>query len=320
MNGASLQISSGVKTKSRKPIKEIKKFFRETLNKTPLISDIYRYHWGFPRTPNSFRGVFFSFSEALKAIPSGSRDSYNLSELHDEALKFSPNPIDSSNKYPSELAVKEVYLPSVKQTIKFGEHPLFKFNPSDYPLLVWLNTALSDRSTVFDLGGNVGHSYYTYQSYISYPNNLKWITCDVPEAVKVGRELARRYNLSDLSFTEEFADAYKANILISCGTLQYLELSLADILKTLDRQPQHLLINQVPFYEGKQYITLQNLIHSYVPYKIQNRLEFINSLTALGYELVDSWYYNRTCSIPFHPERFVNAYHGFYFRRRSSIN
>lgn len=317
MNGSSLQLSSTAKTNSsRQIIKEIKKFLRETVTKTPFVSDVYRYHWGFSRTPNSFRGVFSSFEEASKAIPSSSRGGYNLSEFHNSALQFSPNIIDSEKKYPSELAIKEVYLPSVKQTIKFGEHPLFKFNPSDYPLLVWLNSALSDRSTVFDLGGNIGHSYYTYRSYISYPTNLKWVTCDLPEVVKVGRELARRFNLSALSFTEEFAEAQKANILMTCGTLQYLKLSLADLLKTLDRQPRHLLINQVPFYDGKQYITLQNLINSYVSYKIQNRSEFINSLTALGYELVDNWHYNRTCSIPFHPQRFVNAYHGFYFCRR----
>lgn len=317
MSLSSLQLSSATTTNpSRSIIKEIKNLLRETVTKTPLISDYYRYYWSFPRTPNSFRGVFSSFEEALKAAPSGSRCGYNFPELHDAALHFSLGEIDSEKKYPSELAVKEVYLESAKQTIKFGEHPLFKFNPSDYPLLIWLNSALSDRSTVFDLGGNVGHSYYTYRSYICYPNDLKWITCDVPEAVKIGRELARKFNLSALSFTEEFAEAQKANILITCGTLQYLKSSLADLLKTLDRQPKHLLINQVPFYDGKQYITLQNLIHSYVPYKIQNRLGFINSLTALGYELVDDWHYTRTCSIPFHPELFVHAYRGFYFCRR----
>jgi hypothetical protein len=35
----------------------------------------------------------------------------------------------------------------------------------------------------------------------------------------------------------------------------------------------------------------------------------------MGYELVDAWKNERTCSIPFHPEYFVDGYSGFYFRK-----
>ena len=96
------------------------------------------------------------------------------------------------------------------------------------------------------------------------------------------------------------------------------------MLSQLKSKPQHLIINHVPFYNGDEYITLQNLlivdsvnktqIASYTPYKIQNSAHFIDAIEKLGYELVDSWQQNRTCYIPFEPERFVDAYHGFYFR------
>ena len=59
---------------------------------------------------------------------------------------------------------------------------------------------------------------------------------------------------------------------------------------------------------------ISNIGYAFTPYKIWNRDEFIATLKAVGYELIDSWSYNRTCSIPFHPDRFVNAYHGMYFR------
>lgn len=179
-----------------------------------------------------------------------------------------------------------------------------------------MNDALKDSLRVFDFGGGSGFSYYTYGMYVSYPPDLQWISCDLPEAVMAGKKLAKKLNLSALTFTTEFADANDVDILMTYGTLQYIEHSLADLLKTLKTKPRYLLVHRVPFHDSAQYITVQNLLHSYVPYKIQNRSEFIKSILGLGYELVDSWNDQRTCSIPFHPEYFVSGYHGFYFRQK----
>lgn len=117
-----------------------------------------------------------------------------------------------------------------------------------------------------------------------------------------------------MSFTVDFADAEGADILLTVGTLQYIEASLAELLSQLKVKPRHVVINQVPFYDGSTFITLQNIGYAFCPYKIQNQAEFLASLTSLGYELIDSWEDGRTCLIPFHPQRFVSAYHGFYLR------
>ncbi len=266
-------------------VKSLKKILRASVENTPILRDFYYYHWLFPRNPNLYRGVFRSFAEASATIPAGILSGYDREDLHNTSLK---------------------------QNLDLGE--IGKFKQVDYPVLVWLVKLFKDRSTVFDLGGNTGYSYYAYSKYIDYPPAIQWSICDVPAAVRVGNELLQRFDSPGLSYTTNITDAEGFDIFLTCGTLQYLEPSLSELLSKLQSQPQHLIINHVPLYNGDEYITLQNLLVSYAPYKIQNRDLFIDSIKKLGYELVDSWHQNRTCSIPFKPERFVDAYHGFYFR------
>jgi putative methyltransferase (TIGR04325 family) len=276
-------------------VKSSKRILRGSVENTPILRDFYYYHWLFPRNPNLYRGVFGSFAEASAAVPPRTPSGYDHADLHNTSLK-------------QNLDLEEIS----------------KFKPIDYPILVWLGEIFKDRSTVFDFGGNTGSSYYAYRNYISYPPAMQWLICDVPAAVQVGNELLKRFSSPGLSYTTDIADAEGFDIFLTCGTLQYLEPSLSELLSQLQSKPQHLIINHVPFYNGSEYVTLQNLlivdpvnqtqIASYTPYKIQNRAHFIDSIEKLGYELVDSWQQNRTCYIPFKPERFVDFYHGFYFR------
>lgn len=264
----------------------LKQLAKKIVRKTPIISDYYHYYWDFTNRTTACRGVFNTFTEAIHSLPPGSRVGYNPSDIHDHS---------SIGKLTSGWEIGE-------------------FNSGDYPILLWLQSALADGSTIFDLGGNLGQAYYAYKKYLQYPQDLKWVVCDLPEIVKAGEKLAEKNDSSGLSFTVEFSDVEGANILLTNGTLQYLEPSCAGLLEQLKIKPKHILINQLPLYEGESFITLQNIGYAYVPYKIQNRAEFIRSLNALSYELIDSWHDYRTCSIPFHPERFVSGYHGFYFR------
>jgi putative methyltransferase (TIGR04325 family) len=276
-------------------IKVFKQILRGFVENTPILEDFYYYHWLFPRNPNLYRGVFSSFSDALAAVPPKNPSGYNHAEIHNNSLK-------------QNLSLEEVS----------------KFKPIDYPVLVWLGEALKRNLKIFDFGGNTGNSYYAYRKYIAYPTGMEWLICDVPEAVKVGNELLKKFSSPGLSYTTNFSDAEDFNIFLTCGTLQYLELSLSELLRQLQSLPHHIIVNHVPLYEGKQYITLQNLlivdpvnksqISSYTPYKIQNLSHFVSSIEKLGYKLVDTWQQDRKCYIPFHPECFVDYYHGFYFQ------
>lgn len=254
--------------------------------KLPFASDYYNYYWQFPRRMTACRGVYHSFAEALQSLPSDARMGHNQSDIHEH---------EAIDRLTSGWALGE-------------------FNPQDYPVLVWLGSAFRQSLAVFDFGGNLGQAYYAYRKYLQYPQDLRWLVCEVPEIVKAGERLATQSNSPGLSFTDEFTDIDEINILLTGGTLQYLETSLADMLKPMKSKPHHILINQMPLYDGKSFVTLQNIGYAFTPYKIWNRAEFIATLESVGYELVDSWSYNRTCSIPFHPDRFVSAYHGMYFR------
>ncbi len=268
---------------------KLKQVFEELAKKLPILSDYYAYHRLFPRTVNSFRGVFSSFDQALKAVPQQILAGYNHADLHNGPVKHNCTQADME-----------------------------KLNPNDYPVLVWLRKAFEDSSTVCDLGGNTGNSYYAFRRHILYPENLQWTICDLPEAVKAGAATAQLTHCPGLSFATDLATVERAEIFLTCGALQYMEPSLPDLLSQLKTQPRHLIVQRVAFYDGEDYFTLQNLWGAYTPYKIQNYGKFVASLQALGYELVDHWRINRTCSIPFHPERFVDAYHGLYFRQGSA--
>lgn len=267
-------------------MRQLKQQGLRTLTAIPIVSDYYHYYWRFPRHVIAFRGVYNTFADAVQALPPHSRIGHDQPGIH--------------NQQSIEITA----------AIKPGELKLY-----DYPILTWLASAFADSSNVFDFGGYLGQAYYVYQKYVPYPQNLRWVVCDLPEVVKAGKDLASQANCSDLSFTVDFADAERTDILLTGGTVQYVEASLAELIEQLSSKPRHLLINQVPLYEGRSFVTLQNLVYAIAPYKIQNRGEFITSLTALGYELIDSWQYDRTCYIPFHPDRRVTAYYGFYFRR-----
>jgi putative methyltransferase (TIGR04325 family) len=271
--------------------KGLKHTFRELLISLPIISDYYLYHWVFPRASASCREVFSSYAEAKKAIPERTSVGYNQPKF---------------------------YSRSPQENIKNIEIINTLNKPIDYPVLVWLREAFADSSKVFDLGGNTGFGYYNYQKFIPFPAGLKWQVCDLPEAVKAGSEILNYIDSPGLSYTTKTEEAEGAEIYITCGSLQYIEPSLADLLGQLTALPRHLIVHHVPFYDGEEYFTWQNLLESYVPYKIQNRDRFLRSLSALGYELMDNWEVDRTCRIPFHPERFVRAYHGFYLRLKGT--
>jgi putative methyltransferase (TIGR04325 family) len=183
----------------------------------------------------------------------------------------------------------------------------------DYPVLFWLQRLLPKTKKIFDLGGYLGISYYSYAKVLAYPDDLRWIIYDVPKVVEEGRRLAESNQVSALEFTTQFSEGDAADVLIAAGSLQVCPQEFADWLKSLNTMPAHILINKLPMIEDASFVTLQTLGPAITPYKIFNRAEFIGSLTDLGYELVDEWSNpDLGLLIPFHPEKTINAFSGMY--------
>jgi len=228
-----------------------------------------------------FRGVYGSFSEAIAAAPK------NL-------------PVGYDNAAAAAFLIQEDW----------------KVLPSDYPVLFWLARALPGSNSVFDLGGYVGISYYSYKKYLDYPERLQWRIYDVPAVIQAGEELAARNRCSDLCFTNRFEEAGRADILLACGSLQFVETPLAEKLAALGQKPKHIVINKLPLHSGKTFVTLQNMGPAVCPYYIFNDEEFIRSIRDLGYALVDRWENPEFgARIPFHPENSVERFSGLYFLR-----
>lgn len=254
----------------------------------PLIADIYHRWWSFPRSIGACRGVYASRQEAAAKAPRGIPFGYSQATIVDH-----PN--------PAQLTSTRI---------------VGAFNKKDYPVLVWLAKAFENSSNLFDLGGNVGLEYYAYRRFVRYPPDLRWLVCELPELCQVGRQLANKRGVKDLAFTEDLVEAEGCDILLSCGALQYLPKSLAAILESLIHKPRHVIIQRTPLCEGPTYYTMQNIGYALCPYRIQSRLEFMESIKALGYHEVDYWKDSRECHIPFHPSRTVRGYSGAYFTLR----
>ena len=229
-----------------------------------------------------FQGVYASFEEAQANAPKGVRSGYDHEEI--------------ATAYGGQT-----------------------FLPSDYPALFWLREAMHCGARVFDFGGSVGVSFYSWQKYFQYPDNIQWLVHDLPMVNQAGQRLALEKQEGRLHFTSRFEDADGFDFMLTSGCLQYVETPVSDFLRKLNRLPRHLLINRVPLHSSRHCVTLQNIRWMVSPYQVFLRDQFIASLEALGYELIDSWSDpDHTCWIPFYPEYSVEAYSGLYFRRKSS--
>jgi putative methyltransferase (TIGR04325 family) len=228
-----------------------------------------------------FRGVYATWDEALRSLPKTCHAGSDSAEQH-------------------------------RITI-VGHRRMYQ---RDYPVLFWLSTLLTDRMRIFDLGGSVGITFYTFQKYLTYPEGMEWKVCEQPGVVQAGKLLAERESSRGLSFTTNFEDANGADVLIIAGALHYIETPLALLLGSLKEKPRHILLNKLPLSDGAAFVTVTHYAGGgFTPYHVFSRLPFIDSVREQGYELIDDWRNpDVSLQIPFHPDRSVSEFSGLYFK------
>ena len=231
----------------------------------------------------SFRGVFSSFEEAGRSAP------------HNKPVGF------ATYDYAQEFADRR--------------SRIFSF---DYPVLFWLAPLLRNPIRLFDYGGHCGTHFYAYARYVDYSPSLQWVVCDLPEIIRCGAQIAAEQDKKQLAFTDRFEESDGADVLLAAGSLQYIESPPFSVtLARLNSLPRHILINKLSLHEGPLIVTLQNGGVAYHPMYVFNRQEFIDSVCAIGYELIDNWAVpSHSGRIPFHPEASFPAHSGLYFRSR----
>jgi putative methyltransferase (TIGR04325 family) len=277
---------------------------KEIIKKIPPLKKLYdryakiKYEQKFANDCyGCFWGVFDTFEEAIQAAPSTKNIGYDCADLAQEYKKM----LCGGNWEASNSMVRSF----------------------DYPVLFWLDKimqsttinslseGLRQQAKFFDFGGNLGIHFLSYSRYLALAEDLVWIVCDLPEIIKVGSSENKDPRLT---FTTDFKLASGSDVFLASGSVQYDE-DIATKIDCLTEKPQHLLINRLGLYEGKKIVTLQNGGKVFYPQYIFNQREFIDSLTSIGYELIDLWEDNiDNCYIPFHPEVAVPHYYGLYFK------
>lgn len=254
----------------------------------PLIRKWHRFEYEehflrVSKWARMFSGVYPSFAAAAAAIPQGRNDSYD-------------NP-DSATFLGHKGSVRS----------------------ADYPVLYWLWRLLPDNPKVFDFGGYLGISYYSFESYLNYPAGLDWTIYDVPAVVAEGMKLAKEKGRTNLSFTPNFERAQDSTLLLAFGSLQFPQQTVAELLRPLTRRPGHILVNKLPLTERETFFTLHNMGPALAPYRIQNREGFLLEMESLGYERVAGWENPEfACYIPFYPDHTVRAFSGMYLRQKGA--
>jgi putative methyltransferase (TIGR04325 family) len=193
---------------------------------------------------------------------------------------------------------------------------------SDYPALFHLDRILQKKRchTILDFGGNVGVHYLRYRKYLNL-DNIAWIICDVPEITKVGQENCANFpNIKFINAITDIKDT-KLDMFLAVGSIQYVR-KANDILEYLVAKNEgltHILIDQLPLYDGCEFVTLQNGEIVFYPQHVFNRCQYIKNIKKLGYSLVDSWKDSiDSCVIPFHPDKSVYEYTGLYFSKNKA--
>jgi len=264
---------------------------RSAIKQLPVIRQFYEHIKKRRFQTNGygkFWGVYSTFEEARQAAPKTKNVGYNDAELAQEYEQM----LEEDNWENSGRIIRL----------------------HDYPVLFWLSSIfeMGEGKTIFDLGGNVGVHFYSYLKYLKYPEGLRWTVCDVPEIVKVGRQIAERRLVDNLDFTCEFKDVEDKDVFIGAGSIQYVE----NLPQTLSqyRKPRHLLINRLPLYNGTEFVTLQNGGKVFYPQYVFNKTSFIEDLKSIGYKLIDIWEDStHSCFIPLHSDKSVPHYYGLYF-------
>jgi putative methyltransferase (TIGR04325 family) len=135
--------------------------------------------------------------------------------------------------------------------------------------------------------------------------------------VDAGIQLARTRDETQLEFTIDYHKASGADLLISTGALQLIDVELVQLLAEVEQKPRYILINNVPFTESTTYYTINNIGPSFCPYRILSRPELLASLEQNGYSVLDTWQITgKKLIIPFHPEQSLEHYGGMLLGRQ----
>ena len=209
--------------------------------------------------------------------------------------------IDAGHEHPDELD----YHLSTSTTIR----------ESDYPVLFHLASIAHQVHRVFDLGGNVGNLFYSYEKQLNFPGDLTWTICDLPAQIALGQKIAAERSKTCLRFVN-LASGQGSDVFIASGSLHYFAQPLDQILLSLGSLPAHVFVNRTPCSNADALITVQDNGSYLVPCQLHSRPKLLHGMERLGYRLIAQWpVHELRLRVPMYPDLSPSCYSGFYFRR-----
>lgn len=159
----------------------------------------------------------------------------------------------------------------------------------DYPMIFWLKRLLQDHPTVIDAGGHMGTKYIAFSDLLDL-RDVRWTVYDLPGIVMAACARQDTGGIPQTIGFEHALDALgPADILIGSGLLQYLDRPFAEFVGALDEKPKHILLNKIAIRNGPAIFTAERIGRNQVPYQVRNRDSWEAEISAMGYDIVDSW-------------------------------
>jgi putative methyltransferase (TIGR04325 family) len=159
----------------------------------------------------------------------------------------------------------------------------------DWPILVFCQKLMRQNHlhVVTDFGGHVGVKFYAFQEMLELPEDFHWQVVDVPAIINEGR---RRLppEIHSLSFFERVEETAACDALLCSGVLQYVDLSLEEIIARLPGKPHMIFVNKVPVSSKQGFFTIETFVKS-LPCHIFGPDELTSARQHLGYRLAANW-------------------------------
>ena len=173
---------------------------------------------------------------------------------------------------------------------------LFAERRADYPLLAALlhvASASAGRLSLIDFGGSLGTTYWQHRTFLPKLAHVCWDVVEQPHFVAVGRREIESGPLRFFATIEEAERNERHSVLLSAGTVQYLEQPGRFLDELCGWNFEYLLFNNLPLQRtGPDILRVQHVPPEICPVRYPvwffNRDAFLARLTR-RYELVEEF-------------------------------
>jgi putative methyltransferase (TIGR04325 family) len=225
---------------------------------------------------------------------------------------------DEANAYISKRANPTNYILDHEKWLRRRE----TLSPHDYPVAFWVDKLINHlgQKNLVDFGGSVGVSYYAMKKYMTFPEDLSWIVCELKEVVERGLQISAQRGETQIQFSSDLSVIHRAPIFMALGSLQYLEATLYDLLVQNENIPSYLIVNKLPLSSIRSFVTIESAGDGLYPCRVQLEASFLADMGGLGYRLVDRWKcLEHNMQVALRPELSFRSFDGFVFSRDNTL-